>query len=105
LANQAKYNARYYTWRTKEKARDRYNGNPLAIGAMAIAAGLLVGVLVPNTSRENEGMGETRDQLFDQAQTKMKEAAEKVEQVVKETQQATIETAKQEAQKQELPGF
>ncbi|HMR65213.1 MAG TPA: DUF3618 domain-containing protein [Anaerolineae bacterium] len=105
LANQAKYNARYYGWRTKEKARDSYQGNPLTMGLVAIAAGALVGLLVPNTPQENEWLGETRDQLFEQAQAKVKDTAEKVQQVVKETQHATTEAAKQEAQKQELPGF
>lgn len=104
-SNEAKYNARYYTWRTKEKARDSYNSNPLAMGAVALAAGALVGLLVPNTPQENEWMGETRDQLLEQAQAKVKDTAEKVQQVVKETQQSAAETAKHETQKQELPGF
>jgi ElaB/YqjD/DUF883 family membrane-anchored ribosome-binding protein len=42
--------------------------NPLAIGALALAAGVGMGMLLPATSRENALLGETRDRLVDDAQ-------------------------------------
>jgi hypothetical protein len=42
--------------------------NPLLVGAAAIVAGAAVGAALPETERENELMGETRDSMIDKAQ-------------------------------------
>lgn len=42
--------------------------NPLLVGAAAIVAGAAVGAALPETERENELMGETRDSMIDRAQ-------------------------------------
>ncbi len=42
--------------------------NPLLVGAAAIVAGAAVGAALPETERENELMGETRDSMIEKAQ-------------------------------------
>ena len=65
-----------------QRAESQFNRwmreNPLAVGAAAIAVGAAIGMAIPETDRENELIGETRDRLVDKAQEM---ASEKVEQV------------------------
>lgn len=49
--------------------------NPMAVGALAIAAGALLGAVIPKTRKEDELMGPTSDRLTDKAKEKAKEAA------------------------------
>ena len=69
-----------------QMAQDRFNRamdeNPLAVGAIALAVGTAIGLAIPQTRKENEWMGEARDNLLDTAQSavqnatgQMKEAA------------------------------
>jgi hypothetical protein len=61
--------------------------NPLAVAAGAAILGLALGLLVPETERENRIMGPTRDNLVDRAQTtagRVKEAAVEATQEVRE---------------------
>lgn len=56
--------------------------NPLAVGAVAIGIGAAIGLMLPETRQEHQLLGETRDQLFDQAKhTVMETAQEAKEQV------------------------
>jgi ElaB/YqjD/DUF883 family membrane-anchored ribosome-binding protein len=41
--------------------------NPLAVGAVAVAAGTAVGLMLPTTRFENEYIGETSERLVDKA--------------------------------------
>jgi hypothetical protein len=52
--------------------------NPLAVGAAAIAVGAAIGLAIPETERENQLIGETRDHIIDRAQDM---ATQKVQQV------------------------
>lgn len=58
----------------QEKYRLVLQENPLALGAGALIAGLVLGLLLPSTRRENELLGETRDSLMDQAKAIVNEA-------------------------------
>lgn len=49
--------------RAEHSAVDFGRENPLAIGAMALAAGVGVGLLLPSTEREDELFGATRDRV------------------------------------------
>jgi hypothetical protein len=54
------------------------HGNPLMVGAAAIAVGATVGLALPETEAENEWLGETRDTMVERAQevaTEMRQAA------------------------------
>lgn len=54
--------------------------NPLLVGAAAIVAGAAVGAALPETERENELMGETRDSMIEKAQ----EVAQNIPKTVQE---------------------
>lgn len=73
---------------TADKVGEAYEEHPLAIGLAAIGAGLLAGVLVPNTRRENEAIGPAARRLRQQAmhavENKMDEAVHAAEQKVDE---------------------
>ena len=71
---------------------------PLVVGAAAIAVGLVAGLLIPNTERENEMLGETRDEMLRRAQEKGREVVTKGKHVA----QAAVETLKTEVREQGL---
>ena len=53
--------------------------NPLAMGAVAVAAGTAVGLALPSTRFENEYVGEASEKLVDKAQEVAREAIDKVQ--------------------------
>jgi ElaB/YqjD/DUF883 family membrane-anchored ribosome-binding protein len=55
--------------------------NPLALGAFAVAVGAAVGLVIPESRRERQMMGEVRNQMVDKAQNLAQGAVEKVQQV------------------------
>ena len=72
----------------RRSTREAQNGfqrllrtNPLLVGAAAIVAGAAVGAALPETERENELMGETRDSVVDRAQDMARSAASTVQDV------------------------
>jgi hypothetical protein len=71
---------------------------PLVVGAAAIAVGLVAGLLVPATSREDELLGEKRDEVMRQAKQKGRDVLQKGKYVA----EAAVETIKTEAQQQGL---
>lgn len=58
--------------------------NPLAVGAVAIAAGTAVGLVLPTTKFENEYIGETSEKFVDKAQEVAREAIDKVQNVAQQ---------------------
>jgi hypothetical protein len=52
--------------------------NPVAAGAMALAIGVAAGLMIPETDREREVMGRTRDRVLDKAQTAVRTRAEEL---------------------------
>jgi len=71
---------------------------PLVVGAAAIAVGLVAGLLVPSTRREDEMLGDKRDELLDRAQQRGRDVMEKGKMVA----QTAVETIKSEAEQQGL---
>jgi ElaB/YqjD/DUF883 family membrane-anchored ribosome-binding protein len=55
--------------------------NPLLVAAAAVLTGAAVGGAIPQTEKENELMGEARDQMVDRAQNAAREAADSVRDV------------------------
>jgi ElaB/YqjD/DUF883 family membrane-anchored ribosome-binding protein len=53
--------------------------NPLAVGAVAVAAGTAVGLLLPTTEFEQEYIGETGEMLVDRAEDVARGALDKVQ--------------------------
>ena len=60
--------------------RRAWDQNPLVLGAACLAMGAVVGLAVPETERENELMGESRDNLIETVQDTVKEKVNQVQQ-------------------------
>ena len=82
-----------------ETAREQYDyyieESPLIIGAVALAAGALVGLAIPSTSYENELVGKKRDQLLAHAKNSAKDTIEQVKQVAGQAATAASEEVKE----------
>ncbi|RYE90700.1 MAG: hypothetical protein EOO75_09800 [Myxococcales bacterium] len=72
--------ARQQAHRAEQTFQRTLTTNPLALGAVALAVGAVVGLSLPSTRREDELLGETRDQLLHRAQGVAHEAVESVHQ-------------------------
>jgi hypothetical protein len=77
------------------KLEDTFSANPLAIAAAAVAAGLAVGLVTPETSTERRFMGDMSSGVRDKVADVARETGEKVsavaERVVEETKTAARE--------------
>lgn len=90
-------------WRTHQTSdwfQQQLDTNPLAVAGVALAAGLVAGMAIPETQKENQLMGSTRDSLVNKAQDVAQDTAQKVQSVAHEATKA----AKDEAQDQGLTG-
>jgi ElaB/YqjD/DUF883 family membrane-anchored ribosome-binding protein len=86
--------ARWKTQRLKTNLEHAAEENPLMLAIGAAVLGLALGMLLPETQRENELMGSTRDQLVDRAEEtveRAKDAAVEAGREVKESIKAEIE--------------
>jgi len=68
--------------------------NPLAVGAVALALGAAVGFAIPLTKKENEYMGELRDNVVEKAQSTAQDAIGSVKQVASDAQKLIVEEVK-----------
>jgi ElaB/YqjD/DUF883 family membrane-anchored ribosome-binding protein len=88
------------TRETRQSVEDQYRENPLALGGIALALGLAIGMSAPRTRREVEMLGDKRDRLMEKAREQVAETKEKVEGVVEkvlpEVQTAVREAAREE---------
>lgn len=83
---------------TQEKARETYGSHPMLVGLGILAAGLLAGLAIPSSRRENRLMGHQRDELFESAQEYGEELMERGKNVA----HRAAEAAQNEAQEQGL---
>lgn len=58
--------------------------NPMVVGLVGLAAGLLIGALLPRTRRENEAFGEWSDEVRNQGLRYARDAAERGREYVEE---------------------
>lgn len=72
--------------------------NPLALGAAALGIGAAVGLSLPGTSKEDEMMGETRDQLMERGKEAAQDTKDRAQRALEEGQRA----AQEEAERQDL---
>lgn len=64
--------------------------NPIMVGVVGLAAGLLVGALLPGTRRENQVFGRYADEVKDQGLRYARELAEQGKHMVEENLDATL---------------
>jgi hypothetical protein len=105
LGHQAKDRATALRGQAKQQARRAKLGfwetmeeNPLMVGAAVLALGVIAGLAVPSTDKEDELMGETRDRLLDD----VKEAGHQALDKGKHVAEAVVDKVKEEAHSQGL---
>ena len=82
------------------EVRSTAERNPLGLVIGGLAAGFLLGTIIPQTRVENEQMGEASDRLMDAAKATAGEAVERGKQVAGEAASAAAETAKESGREQ-----
>lgn len=101
-AEQAQREFNYRMRQTKKTFWNTMEENPMAIGIAALAAGALVGLVIPGTQRENELMGERRDQLLEEAGQTVQQTVRKAQTVAERTAETAMAEAKRQAEQQNL---
>lgn len=81
---------------------DTLHENPLALVGAALAVGTLFGIAIPESERERDWMGETRDDVLLEAKKKGTEVVEKAEHVAEHAAESAAEAAQTEAKRQDL---
>ena len=69
---------------------------PLALGAIGLALGAFMAAVLPRTRKEDELLGETRDQLAEQAKALGAEQAGKAQRIAQAAGAAAVEEARRE---------
>jgi len=98
IADQAQYQAQ----RVEDRFQQALYENPLAVGAAALALGTAIGFTLPQTRRENELLGEARDNLVERAQEVAQDTLEKARQVAGDVIDQAQTTAQEKAREQGL---
>jgi len=80
--------------------RDTAERNPVGLVIGGLAAGFVVGTLLPRTSVENQQMGEMSDRLIDAAKETATEVVERGKGVAQEAASAAVDTAKESGREQ-----
>jgi Protein of unknown function (DUF3618) len=68
MAHDVRERAAETTYRARNAFSELLESNPLMVGAAAVAIGATVGLAFPETERENEWMGDTKETVFERAQ-------------------------------------
>ena len=80
--------------------RDTAESNPLGLAVGGLAAGFLLGTLLPQSRVENERMGEMSDRMIEAAKGTASEAVERGKQVAQDAATAAVDTAKESGHEQ-----
>jgi vacuolar-type H+-ATPase subunit H len=97
-ATQLRNKAKFQTRKAKTGFWQMMEENPLAVGAAVLTLGAIAGFSLPSTDKEDELLGDTRDQLLDKA----KETGQEVLEKGKHVAETAVETLKHEAEAQGL---
>ncbi|HVS31013.1 MAG TPA: DUF3618 domain-containing protein [Thermoanaerobaculia bacterium] len=81
------------------QSADFMRQNPLAAGLVAVALGAIVGSLIPETDREHELMGATRDRLADRARDLTREGVDHAKDIAGDVATAATGAAKEAVRK------
>jgi ElaB/YqjD/DUF883 family membrane-anchored ribosome-binding protein len=108
LASRAKDSATDLAYRAKDSASavgtrfsEVLRENPLAVGAVAVAAGTAIGLVLPSTRFESEYIGDTGEKIVDKVEDVAREALGKVQDAAK--QMAPGQEGQQQPPKQPPP--
>ncbi len=101
-AGQLASNAQYGAQRAQSAFQQSLQSNPLAVGVVSLALGAAIGLSIPETDKENELLGETRDDVVQQAQQTVSEKAQQVQSVAQQAVGAAKDAASDAAQQQGL---
>lgn len=93
-------NARYRMNSAGRQSRDVLTDNPLVTGLAALAMGALIGALIPETEKEHELMGETRDRLAHQAKDMAREGVGRARDLATTATHAATDAVKNEVKNQ-----
>jgi len=93
-ASELKYQTRNQARRAQTGFWQMMEENPLAVGVATLTLGLLGGLALPSTRKEDELLGETRDRLVDRIEEVGREALDKGKQVAG----TAVDTLKEEAE-------
>lgn len=74
-------------------------GNPLGLAIGAAAIGFLAGMLIPETQKEHEVLGDMADTVKDQVRDTASEAVDRGKQVAQDVAEQTTQTAKETTQR------
>lgn len=85
----------------KGQYKNHLEEKPLIIGAIALAAGAVVGLAIPSTSYESELMGEARENLLSKAGDAARGAYDKVQEVVGQAKETIAEEVKAQVSAQQ----
>jgi uncharacterized protein YjbJ (UPF0337 family)/vacuolar-type H+-ATPase subunit H len=89
------HRARYEGQRRGQQVMRNLEDNPLTYGALALAAGAALALLLPQTRTENRYFGEVRDQVMEKGQEVMQTAKSHAQEVVSEIRPELEEKARQ----------
>lgn len=73
------YQAEAQMYRARNWLEQTWESNPLALGAAALAAGAIIGGLIPETQMEDRLMGDQRDTLLQKAEGVAEDTVQKVQ--------------------------
>ncbi len=93
-ASEMRHRSQEQYYRARSNFNHMLEEQPLVVGVLGLAVGALLGAMLPGTRREDELLGRTRDDLFEQGEKMAREQAGHL----KASAQRVAETAKEEAQ-------
>jgi ElaB/YqjD/DUF883 family membrane-anchored ribosome-binding protein len=92
--------ARYRMSSAGRHSRDVFTDNPMVAGLTALAVGALLGALIPETEKEHELLGESRDRLAERAKDLAREGASRARDIATSATQAATDAVKTEVKSQ-----
>jgi len=87
--------ARWEAQRRGQQVMRNLEDNPLTYGALALAAGAALALLLPQTRAENRAFGEMRDELMDRGQEAFETVKDRAQEVVEEVRPELEQKARQ----------
>jgi ElaB/YqjD/DUF883 family membrane-anchored ribosome-binding protein len=84
LASSTGEQVQHLSRRAQTQYEQTLEENPLAIGAIALALGAVVGMAIPSTRYENQLLGDTRENLVQSVEDAARGAFERVQEVAGE---------------------